>query len=57
MNSNNEDEVNAAHDLLVKQKPDVQAYLVDEARDEVVAGNATMAVVFLSGEAYSWKSV
>lgn len=51
LNSNNEDEVNAAHDLLVKQKPDVQAYLVDEARDEVVAGNATMAVVY-SGEAY-----
>ena len=27
LNSNNEDEVNAADDLLVKQKPDVQAYL------------------------------
>lgn len=51
LNSNNAEEVNAAHDLLIKQKPDVQAYLVDEARDEVVAGNATMAVVY-SGEAY-----
>lgn len=51
INTNNENEIREAHDLLVKQKPDVQAYLVDEARDEVVAGNATMAVVY-SGEAY-----
>ena len=51
INTNNENEIREAYDLLVKQKPDVQAYLVDEARDEVVAGNATMAVVY-SGEAY-----
>ena len=38
-------------DLLLKQKSQVQAYLVDEARDEVVAGNAVMAVIY-SGEAY-----
>ena len=51
INTNNENEIREAHDRRVKQKPDVQAYLVDEARDEVVAGNATMAVVY-SGEAY-----
>lgn len=51
LNSNNENEIREAQELLLKQKPDVQAYLVDEARDEVVAGNAAMAVVF-SGEAY-----
>lgn len=51
VNTNDENEIRQAHELLVKQKPDVQAYLVDEARDEVVAGNATMAVVY-SGEAY-----
>ncbi len=51
INTENEAEIREAQDLLVKQKPDVQAYLVDEARDEVVAGNATMAVVY-SGEAY-----
>lgn len=51
LNTNDINEIQAAKDLLQKQKPDVQAYLVDEARDEVVAGNATMAVVY-SGEAY-----
>ncbi|MCR5249336.1 MAG: ABC transporter substrate-binding protein [Lachnospiraceae bacterium] len=51
LNTTDEAEIRAAQDLLVAQKPDVSAYLVDEARDEVVAGNATMAVVY-SGEAY-----
>lgn len=54
LNSNDEKELQEAQELLLKQKPDVQAYLVDEARDEVVAGNATMAVVY-SGEAYLGK--
>lgn len=51
LNTNDEGEIREAQELLVGQKPDVQAYLVDEARDEVVAGNAVMAVVY-SGEAY-----
>ena len=51
LNTDNEDEIREAQQLLIAQKPDVQAYLVDEARDEVVAGNATMAIVY-SGEAY-----
>ena len=51
LNTSNEDEIREAAELLKAQKPDVEAYLVDEARDEVVAGNATMAVVY-SGEAY-----
>lgn len=51
LNTENPAEIREAQALLMKQKPDVQAYLVDEARDEVVAGNATMAVVY-SGEAY-----
>lgn len=51
LNTSNEAEIKEAQQLLMKQKPDVEAYLVDEARDEVVAGNATMAVVY-SGEAY-----
>ncbi len=51
LNTQNKDEITEAKDLLIKQKPDVSAYLVDEARDEVVAGNASMAVVY-SGEAY-----
>lgn len=51
LNTTNEAEIREAQELLLKQKPDVQAYLVDEARDEVVAGNAAMAVIY-SGEAY-----
>ena len=51
LNTENEAEIQAAYEALLAQKPDVQAYLVDEARDEVVAGNAIMAVVY-SGEAY-----
>ena len=45
VNTTKPEEIKAAHDLLMKQKPDVQAYLVDEARDEGVAGNAVMAVI------------
>lgn len=51
INTTDENEIKEAQALLLKQKPDVQSYLVDEARDEVVAGNAAMAVVY-SGEAY-----
>ena len=51
LNTKDENEIRAAAELLKKQKPDVESYLVDEARDEVVAGNAAMAVVY-SGEAY-----
>ncbi len=54
LNTNEENEIREAHELLLKQKPDVQAYLVDEARDEVVAGNAIMAVAY-SGEAHLGK--
>lgn len=51
LNTTDENEIREAAELLRKQKPDVESYLVDEARDEVVAENAVMAVVY-SGEAY-----
>lgn len=51
LNTSDEAQIREAQELLLAQKEDVQAYLVDEARDEVVAGNAAMAVVY-SGEAY-----
>lgn len=51
LNSDDEAQIMEAQKLLLDQKPDVQAYRVDEARDEVVAGNAAIAVVY-SGEAY-----
>ena len=51
LNTNDESKIREAAELLKKQKDDVESYLVDEARDEVVAENAAMAVVY-SGEAY-----
>lgn len=51
LNTRDEAQIREAAELLKKQKPEVESYLVDEARDEVVAENAVMAVVY-SGEAY-----
>ncbi len=51
LNTKDEAQIKEAAELLKKQKSDVASYLVDEARDEVVAENAVMAVVY-SGEAY-----
>lgn len=51
LNTTDKEELLKAQELLAAQKKDVSAYLVDEARDEVIAGNASLAVVY-SGEAY-----
>lgn len=50
LNSTDEEELRAAQNLLIQQKPLVYSYLVDEAQDEMIAENAAMAVVY-SGEA------
>lgn len=50
INTENADELSAAADLLIAQKPIVYAYYVDETADEMTAGNAAMALVY-SGEA------
>ncbi len=50
-NTTDKEELLAAQELLIKQKPDVKDYLVDEARDEVLKGKASMAVVY-SGDAF-----
>ena len=52
INDTNEDHLREALQLLIKQKPDVYAYLVDETCDEMVAENAAMAICY-SGEAAS----
>ncbi len=52
LNTTDENEIMEAQQLLINQKTDVQAYLVDEVRDEIVAGNAAMGVIY-SGEAYA----
>ncbi len=51
LNTTDENEIREAAELLKAQKDDVASYLVDEARDEIVAENAVMAVIY-SGEAY-----
>ncbi len=52
LNDHSEEALDAARDLLVKQKEDgiVAGYLVDEAKDKMVAGEAAMALMW-SGEA------
>lgn len=50
MNTRNVEELEAARDELIKQKPLVYAYLGDQVKDAMVAGDAALAVVW-SGEA------
>lgn len=52
MNTRDPLELNAAKDLLIKQKKDgiVKAYQVDETKDKMVAGEAALALVW-SGDA------
>ncbi len=50
MNETDKQTLNIARDMLIKQKPLVQAYVVDEVKDKLISGEAIMGVVF-SGEA------
>lgn len=50
MNSRNPQELKAAADALIAQKPLVKAYQVDETKDKMIAGEASLAVVY-SGDA------
>ena len=50
INTLNEDELREATDLLVSQKPIVQAYVVDQVRDKMIKNAAALAVIY-SGEA------
>ncbi len=50
INTTEESKLHEALDMLFEQKPIVYAYFVDETADEMVAGNASLAVVY-SGEA------
>ena len=51
LNTTDKNEIDQAQELLIRQKPDVEAYFVDEVREEMVAGNAAVSVCY-SGEAY-----
>lgn len=50
LNSTDLDELTAAKDLLVNQKPLVQAYVVDQVRDKMIGNEAAIGVIY-SGEA------
>lgn len=51
VNTQDRNQLLEAQKLLLEQKPLVQRYLLDEARDEIVGENAAMAIIY-SGEAY-----
>lgn len=50
LNTTNEVEIEEAKDLLVSQKPLVQAYVVDQVRDKMIGNEAAIGVIY-SGEA------
>lgn len=50
LNSTDLDELNEAMKLLVKQKPLVQAYVIDQVRDKMIGNEAAIGVIY-SGEA------
>lgn len=50
INETNEKYLEQARDMLIKQKPLVQAYVIDEAKDKLISGEASLGVIF-SGEA------
>ena len=54
LNSTNEKELEEAKELLIKQKPLVQAYVVDQVRDKMIGGEAALGVIY-SGEAIYTK--
>ncbi len=50
MNTLDTEELEASKDLLIRQKPLVQAYVVDQVRDKMIGGEAAIGVIY-SGEA------
>ncbi len=49
MNTTDEGELKEARDLLIRQKPLVQAYVIDQVRDKMIGGEAAIGVIY-SGE-------
>jgi extracellular solute-binding protein family 1 len=49
LNSKDKTELEAVRDQLIMQKPLVQAYVIDQVRDKMIAGEAGLAVIY-SGE-------
>ena len=49
LNTQNPDELQQAKDELIRQKPLVQAYVIDQVRDKMIGGEAAVGVIY-SGE-------
>lgn len=49
MNTTDGNEIKEAKDLLIQQKPLVQAYVIDQVRDKMIGGEAAVGVIY-SGE-------
>ncbi len=49
MNTTSREELAEARDLLIEQKPLVQAYVIDQVRDKMIGGEAALGVIY-SGE-------
>lgn len=50
LNSTDMDELEEAKNLLLEQKPNVQAYVIDQVRDKMIGNEAAIGVIY-SGEA------
>ena len=48
MNTVDETELSQARDLLIRQKPLVQAYVIDQVRDKMIGGEAAIGVIYSS---------
>ena len=55
LNATNLDELTQAKELLIEQKPLVQAYVIDQVRDKMIGGEAALGVIY-SGEAIYTQS-
>ena len=55
LNSTDLDELNEVQELLIEQKPLVQAYVVDQVRDKMISNEAAIGVIY-SGEAIYTQS-
>lgn len=54
LNSKDKEQIEEATDLLKRQKPLVQSYVVDQVRDKMIGNNAAIGVIY-SGEAIYTK--
>lgn len=50
MNTTSEEEISKSAELLIEQKPLVQAYVIDQVRDKMIGDEAALGVIY-SGEA------